>query len=135
MNKMSKIVMLGVLVCLVVLAGCEKKVQLTFVNTTDQPVNLQLSSPDMGTEMLGTLPPTGGKLKHDLKIAEDELPATCTWRAGELSGQFTVNKKSPDKLWVDIAPEGGRVRDKKTSVSESHKSEQKRVVGQDTVVE
>jgi hypothetical protein len=135
MNKTAKIAMLAVLGCVVLFTGCDKKVDLSFTNTTDQTLSLQLTTPEEGTQMLGVLPPTGGKLKHEVKISEDDLPANCMWRAGDITGEFTINKKSPNWLGIDILPTGGRVRDKKTAVNDTHKSETKTKVSQDTVVE
>jgi hypothetical protein len=133
MITMRTTALLGLLVAVGLLAGCTKDVELTFVNITDRSMDVQLTTPNEGTEDVGMVPPLGGKLKTKIKIPNDELPANCAWQAGEFNGQFTVNKKTPDKLWIDIAP--GRVRDKKTAVEEKHEEQRQERVEQKTIVE
>lgn len=133
MKKMAKIALWSLIASVALFAGCEKKVNLTFVNASDQSLDLVLTSPDQGTEHLGVLTPTGGKLKHTLKIDPDLLPAICTWQAGDASKQFTITKHTPAELWIDV-PEGV-ARDKKTKINRTQKSEEKRAVSEETVVQ
>lgn len=121
----------------VALAGCDKEVKLSFVNTTSQSRDLQLTVPGHGTSYLGVLGPTGGRITHKLKINEDYLPATCSWEAGGRSGSFTINTESKSKLLIAIDPTGniGPI-DKGTTVHKADKIEVEEVViEQDTVVE
>ena len=133
MITMRTMALLGLLVVVGLLAGCSKTVDLTFVNTTDRSMDVQLTTPNEGTESVGMVSPMGGKLKTTIKIPNDDLPANCEWQAGEFKGLFTVNEKSPGKLWIDIPV--GRVRDKKTSVNEKRESTHQEQVEQKTIVE
>jgi hypothetical protein len=125
--------LLSLLVVVGLLGGCTKDVDLTFVNVGDKSLDVQLTTPNEGTENVGMVPPMGGKLKTTVKIPNDELPANCAWTAGEFNGQFSITKKTPDKLWIDIAP--GRVRDKKTTVFERKQDTHQENVEQKTIVE
>jgi hypothetical protein len=130
---MRTMALLGLLVVVGLLAGCSKTVDLTFVNTTDKSLDVQLTTPNEGTEAMGMVSPLGGKLKSTIKIPNDDLPANCEWKAGEFKGLFTVTEKSANKLWIDIP--AGRVRDKKTSVNEKHEETHQEKVEQKTIVE
>lgn len=133
MITMRTMALLGLLVAVGLLAGCSKTVDLTFVNITDKSMDVQLTTPNEGTEAVGMVSPLGGKLKTTIKIPDDELPANCAWQAGGYNGAFTVTKKSADKLWIDIP--SGRARDKKTSVHEKSDVNVEQKVDQRTVVE
>ena len=128
-----------VCLCLSVLAlvGCDKTVMLTWTNVTAQARDVELASPAAPRGVVGTVPGDGGKLRHKLTLDEEDLPATVVWSAGDQSGQFTINKNTPDKLWIDIKPGGpGAPRDEKTKVKAERNVEIKNVpVHQDTVVE
>ena len=133
MITMRTMALLGLLVVVGLLAGCSKTVDLTFVNVGDKSMDVQLTTPSAGTEAVGMVPPMGGKLKTTVKIPNDDLPANCSWQAGEFHGQFSITKKTPDKLWIDIAP--GRVRDKKTTVFERKQNTRQENIEQKTIVE
>ena len=136
MGKMRTVFVAVVCVGAACLVGCGKKVSLTFVNLTSEGLDVRLNSPASGPERVGIVPPAG-KLTHKLKFEQDDLPATCTWSAGKYRDQFTVNKETPDRLWIDIRPMGGpRIRDEHTTVNEKTKIETGPVIiHQDTVVE
>jgi len=134
MKTMKMLAMGSLLVVGLLAVGCKKEVNLTFVNPTDKALDLRLTTPEEGTEYLGTLPPQGGKIKTKVKIDEEDLPTNLTYRAGEFTGSIPVSKQSPNSIWVDV--DSGRVRDKKTTVHEERKTEIKEVpLKQETVVE
>ncbi|HOF17691.1 MAG TPA: hypothetical protein PK082_02185 [Phycisphaerae bacterium] len=117
------------------LFGCDKKVKLTFVNHTSQSLEVQLSGPGRPGTFVGMVGPTGGKLRHELKIKKDSLPATYQWSAGDLDGRFTITKETDKQMWLDIKS-GGGLRDKHTEVQEEKKIEVKELpVEQYEVVE
>lgn len=100
----------GALVFAVVLAGltlvgCDKKVELTFINATPQTRDIQVTAPE-GTFMAGTAGGQGGRVHTTLKLKKDELPATIIWQAGDIGSRFTIDSKTKDKLAVPI--EAGR---------------------------
>ena len=86
----------------VLAAGCDKKVKLTFVNTTPQSLNVELNVPTEGPIPVGTVYPTGGKLVYNLKINKDDLPVDCQWRAGDQSGNFPIDNKTRSPLYIYI---------------------------------
>jgi hypothetical protein len=133
MITMRTMALLGLLVVVGLLAGCNKSVELIFVNATDKSMDVQLTTPNEGTESVGMIPPLGGKLNTKVKIPNDDLPANCAWKAGDFNGLFTITKESPDKLWIDIP--SGRARDKKTTVHEKHEETHQQQVEQKTIVE
>jgi hypothetical protein len=101
------------------LLGCDKEVDLTFVNLTSDSLGVAVAVPREGRQHLGIVLPHGGKLRHELEFDKDDLPVTCWYMVGQQQGQFTVTRKSPKELWIDIRPLGApRVRDKHTTVNE-----------------
>ena len=139
MRKGSKSKVLMILAGLLVLAslGCDKEVKLTFVNTTSVDRHLRLTVPGEGTDYIGVVSATGGKLTHKLKIDDDYLPATCSWTGGDRNGQFTVTEDSKGKMMIAIDPTGniGPI----DAAAEVHKTEEGEVkeliVEQQEVVE
>lgn len=99
---------------LLVLAGCDHKVALTFVNTTPQTRDVEVDVPGQGAMFVGTLP-SGAKRHTNIKISKDELPATVGWSAGEIHDRFTVDQNVKDRV-IYIEPAGSTTLDKKTEV-------------------
>ena len=98
-------------------AGCDKKVDITFVNASDKVLEVNLNGPAKeGTGMLGALDGRGSKIKTKLKIDKSDLPAQYVWSAGRYRGRFTITKKTKNK-WVDVGS-GRAPRGKKTKVHE-----------------
>ncbi len=95
----------AVLACLslLLLCGCDKEVELTFVNRTDQALDVRVSTPDEGHEHVGRLDPRG-RLEHEIEIDDDELPARCSWTAGPYGGDFLVTEESDEEIWLEIFP-------------------------------
>jgi hypothetical protein len=129
------------LICVLIfggaIVGCDKKVKLTFVNTTSQTLGIDLTAPGEGTRYLGVVGPVGGKLTHNLKIDKELLPATCSWRAGGQSDQFTVTKETKKKLYLYIEPTGhvGPV-DEHTEIEKTREVEIERIpIYQEEVIE
>jgi hypothetical protein len=89
--------------CAACLSGCGKAVDLTFINLTDESLEVHVTSPAKGRQYLGVLPPMG-KLRHELAIDRRDLPATCTWTAGPHTDSFRVAKDSEEDVWIDIHP-------------------------------
>ncbi|MFP4354048.1 MAG: hypothetical protein ACLFUJ_02905 [Phycisphaerae bacterium] len=103
---MTKQVFLGVLISVAALAGCSKKVTLTFVNDSQTPMDVGLvdAGVDFGYEPLGTAP-VGGYIRRELKMEKDALPTTWSWKAEgqdgkSSSGQFIVDENSKDAYTV-----------------------------------
>jgi len=121
----------------VLVVGCQKKVKLSFINTTSQSRELELTVPGQGTTYLGTIAPTGGRITHKLKIDEDYLPARCSWRAGDRTDGFVVTKESESALRIIVDPTGniGPI-DKRTSIEKKENVEAKDIIiEQEMVVE
>ena len=97
--------------------GFRKQVKLSFINTTSQSRELELTVPGSGTMYLGKIGATGGRVTHKLKIDEDYLPARCSWRAGDRADEFVITKESKSDLRIIIDPTGniGPI-DKRTSI-------------------
>jgi hypothetical protein len=85
------------------LCGCDKEVKLTFLNLSEDTLDVHVTSPDKGRQYLGVLPPMG-KLRHRLAIDEKGLPAACLWTAGPYVQQFSVTRETAGLMFIDIRP-------------------------------
>ncbi|MBL7132656.1 MAG: hypothetical protein ISS78_01030 [Phycisphaerae bacterium] len=104
---MKKLIATGVILpALLLAAGCEKKVKLTFLNRSSESLDLKVTPPGKGPVDMGTLIANGGMLKYEVKVDEDDLPAPCFWKAGHHSGQVLVVKASPKVILVEIRAGG-----------------------------
>jgi hypothetical protein len=94
------------------LTGCDKKVDVTFVNTSSQDLEVEWAEEGIVPIFLGTAP-AGGKMKHTVKEDKDFLPTVYHWSAGDgtYSGKVVIKEDSPDKLWVDIVEQRLRSAD------------------------
>ena len=105
MKTSGKIIIVSVLACAAVTAGCAKKVKVTIANHSAHSRSIDLTVPD-GTTRVGAVS-AGGSLTHTLKVKNDDLPAECNYSAGAGSSQsFTVTEESPDKWWFHITKDG-----------------------------
>jgi hypothetical protein len=135
MRTLGKGMLLGAGLCAILLAGCDKKYNLTFVNATSQSREIELRTP-YGEEDLGVANPAG-KVHRTLKFKKDELPARCAWRAGDLKGEFTITDDMKKDIIIPIDALGpvGPI-DKNTELHRKKQVEVKdRPVRQEEVVE
>lgn len=104
---MKKLIAMGVIVpALLLAAGCDKKVKLTFLNRSSESLDLKVTTPGAGSVDLGTLMADGGVVKCQVKVDEDDLPATCFWKAGHHSGKLQIVKATPKVVVIEIRPGG-----------------------------
>jgi hypothetical protein len=117
---MKRITAIGIvcLAAMVLTSGC-KKVQTTFVNTTDEPVELQVTGPGYGTGFVGTVPPRG-QIRTEIEVYPDWLPYTYTFTADEQIGAFTLTKDVNSKIWIDV-PQLSGSSDPKWRHAEGHR--------------
>jgi hypothetical protein len=112
----------GRLVWLLVLAssllgGCVKQVTLTFLNLTDDTLDVYVTTPQDGRKEVGMVAPMG-TLQYDLLIPTDQLPAQCSWQAGRYTQSLPVNKGTFDQE-IKLVPTGGiQVRDRDSSLKD-----------------
>ncbi len=106
------------------MVGCDKTVTITFTNVTDKPADLVLERPDGPDRDIYLRP--GGQTECKLKVAEDELPAQCAVNLDRKAYPFEIDKKTPDKLWIDVTDEGIQgPRDKYTQIKRKREVETK----------
>lgn len=105
---MKKLIATGVILpaLLLLAAGCDKKVKLTFVNTSGQSLDLKVMPPGKGTVDMGTLIANGGVLRYEVKVDKDDLPATCSWEAGHHAGRIQITEDSPKVIPIEIRTGG-----------------------------
>jgi len=136
MKATARVLGIGLLLT-AVLVGCDKKVQLTFVNTTSNSLDVELTVPTEGVRDVGVAGPMGGKVRYDLKVNKDDLPVTCSWRAGGQGDTFTIDEGTKKELFVYIRANGsiGPV-DKNAEIKEHRQIEIKDMpIRQEEVVE
>ena len=94
--------LLMMVVSMFLLVGCDKKMQLTFVNATPEARPVEMTVPGDGTMFVGTMGGMGSRVRKTIKINKDELPAEIEWTAGDVGGRFTVDKHTEDKLTIPV---------------------------------
>jgi hypothetical protein len=84
--------------------GCQKQVELVFYNQNAKPVDVIVSAPDPhGSRYVGTVGPQE-TLRYPLSIAQDQLPAMCSWRiegGRPMPLEITEQTRSPQYLSID----------------------------------
>lgn len=105
MRKKQPYIMLVAMGMFFVLNGCDKKVEITFTNTTDKPLDVSIVGPGEGTGQLGTVAPYAGQLKTKITVDKKLLPAMYQWQAGDDKGNLAIHSKTNKKLYI-IVPGG-----------------------------
>lgn len=95
-------IFLALLASGLLLAGCDKKVSISFYNTTNRSLDVRIDGPGKGVGELGTVAPNGGLAATRIEVKKDILPAHYKWKAGEHGGRITIEKGTAKKLWVRI---------------------------------
>lgn len=130
------LVSVALLSALGLVAGCDKKVKLEFDNMTAQPLDVSVSGPGVGHEMVGYVGPHG-RLRHTVKVPKDVLPATLTWQAGQFQGPITITKDTEGPLFIrldDVFGPSGPM-DKNTEVQQERTFQENKQVEQYEVPE
>ena len=121
MKRTAKIAMLTIATTLTAFTGCDKKVTITFTNITSKQLDVQLIGPGDGTGVIGTLRGVGSRVRTEVEVPKNQLPAPYVWTAGPYTQRFSLTRKSPEKLWFDVGTKRGP-RDENTEIKE-HKEE------------
>lgn len=91
--------------------GCSKKVEVAFVNTGQQPLELSMidAPVHIAEQPITTMAP-GSVYKRTFKLEKDDLPQAFSWTAmpqagSAIQGTFTIDEESRDHYTV-ILPNG-----------------------------
>lgn len=104
---MKRSMLIGVLgIAVVLMAGGCKKVQTTFVNTTNQTLELTVDGPGNGVGYLGEIP-SGGQLTTLIEVSPVHLPKTYNFTAGPYQEAFSITSDSEDRIMV-VIPDGAK---------------------------
>ncbi len=133
MRTMNAAVLIGLGAAM--LAGCEKKLELTFVNATHEERNVELTVPGEGPEMLGTLGGMGSKLYTKVHVPQSALPTTLSWQAGDIHGVIPVSKNTSEKLLIPVDRNGTGPIDNSTDIRHQQKSQTHEKVQDGAVIE
>lgn len=106
MKAASGTVLVVLALCVMGATGCQKKLDLTFVNHTGRVLAVKVTTPDAGTMQAGSVGPSGSKLRYSVRIPAEDLPATCTCAVGIASKTFTVTEDTKQKLWFHYTEKG-----------------------------
>lgn len=106
MKRASGTLLVAAVLCAVAAAGCQKKLDLTFVNHTGSVLPVKVTTPDAGTMQAGSVGPSGSRLRYSVRIRTEDLPATCTCTVGVASKTFTVTEDTKQKLWFHYTEKG-----------------------------
>lgn len=105
MKRSMLIAILGVAV--VLMAGGCKSVQTTFVNTTNEPLELTVNGPGLGTGYLGEVP-AGGELTTLIQVSPIWLPTTYNLTAGNTQQSFSLANDCNERIMIAI-PDGATI--------------------------
>ncbi|MFP4435278.1 MAG: hypothetical protein ACOCWV_05925 [Planctomycetota bacterium] len=131
----KRFALVALLTSAAVVVGCDKKVEVTFVNTSSQDLEIEWAEQGIAGMPLGTVH-AGSKMKHTVKEDKDMLPTWFQWSAGDgqYSGKVSITEDTPGKLWVDIVEQ--RLRNANVELKETRKIETDPIpIYEDTVVD
>ena len=106
MKRTSKALLVVVAICGLAATGCQKRVKITFVNSTDETLPVSVTTPSDGTITVGSI---GGNssLPYVVRIPTDDLPALCSAKVGLIGRKsFTISEDTKDKLWFHYTDKG-----------------------------
>jgi len=129
MKTLPIVLVLAVLI----LVGCDHKLQMTVNNTTQESRDISVGVGGQRPQRLGTVR-AGGSMKHTIKIPKDELPAELRWRCGGLQGQETISK-GQKKLVINVERDTAVVTDGNAEIDRRVESQTIIDVRSGTVVE
>jgi hypothetical protein len=137
MNRMTKVALLGVLAAGGLLGGCTKEVTCVFSNTTDRSLSVQIIIPGEIPEDVGVLAPASSGYQQKIKIKNEDLPQTVTFKGGEQTVSQTIKEDTADRIWIDFTPSGPQVRtsEKMRVVQKKETTVGPIITEQETVVE
>ena len=87
------------------LLGCDKKYTLRVTNVTSDPVDVDVLEDGQFTAASTTVAPDGGKSTMVVKQGEDEV-RSYTIKTENFSQKFSIEKRSPEKMYFHISPRG-----------------------------
>jgi hypothetical protein len=87
---------------LAVLAGCQQKFTLEFVNMTHEERSVELRFPDGPRMAVGTLHKFGDRLVKKVTVEKEDLPMNVEWSAGDVSGNVNLEKHGPSDIGVMV---------------------------------
>ena len=106
MNVLRIVGVLSVVAAVGLMGGCEKTIEVTFVNTTRNTIQVEMEVPAQGIYEYGVAGSMGGRVAFEITVPEDELPTAIRWDTGEASGAFNMNKRTDDRLFIYIKQDG-----------------------------
>lgn len=119
MNMTGKVLSMVVVLTAMATVGCQKKVEFTFINHTDQVLPVKVTTPRGGTQSVGTIGANRSELPYTVRIDLGDLPAACSCAVGIATRQFTITQDTKGHLWFHRTKDGlvGPVDKKTTFVS------------------
>lgn len=100
-----KRILLPILMAGLLVGGCSKTIDMTFVNHGSNLETVTFMAP-AGTETIGTVSPSG-RLRYQAKLEGDDLPAECGLSLGHGPDlRFMVTESTPSAWWFHITGDG-----------------------------
>lgn len=100
----------AVVVMLLPLAGCRKKVTVVFTNLTHKQLEVQLNGPGKGTGLIGAMGARGETARTNISLNKSELPAQFIWNAGPYSNAFVIDKDTDSPMSISVGTEEDKLR-------------------------
>ena len=92
------------------IAGCRKKVTVVFTNLTHKQLEVQLNGPGKGIGLIGAMGAHGQTVKTDISLNKSELPAQFIWNAGPYSNAFVIDKDTDSPMSISVGTEEDKLR-------------------------
>jgi len=125
-----KSLLIIMVLAVVILTGCDHKLQMTVNNTTSETRDVAVGVGGQRPRHVGTVR-AGGSLKQTIKIPKDELPVEVQWVCGGLRGVETIDSKQK-KLVVNVERDSAVVTDGNAEI-ERH-TERQAITGRSSTI-
>lgn len=100
-----RMLLIAVVGALGLASGCEKQIQVTIYNHSDEAKTIRVTTPEE-TTTVGNVG-SAGRLTTVMKVKNSDLPGQCSLAAGPGPGlSFSVTQDSPSKWWFHVTKDG-----------------------------
>jgi len=120
-------------IAVLILTGCDHKLQMVVNNTTHETRDLSVGLGNQRPQPVGAVH-AGGTWKQTFKIPKSDLPTELRWTCGSLKGRETITARQK-KLVVNIERDAAVVTDGTAEIDRHVESHEILDIREGTVIE